>query len=135
MTQSDLNAIEQKLEINLPDFYTKTMLNYPFENDSFASEFTLSDDPASIIDCTSILPNGQFAVGHDGGEFVYYVELNGNERVFIHDHEESEVHNTVLAENWNDFLDFIRKEEEEIRRDEIQMKERKANKKWWQFWI
>lgn len=75
-----------------------------------------------------------FAVGCDGGEFIYYVKLNGEETVYIFDMEKSNSHNSVEASSWKNYLENITKVHHEIEEDERQQIERKK-KKWWQFWI
>ena len=74
-------------------------------------------------------------MGSDGGEFTYYIKLNGEETVYIFDMERSDLHNSVEASNWSDYLDYIREVHQEIEEDEELEKERKLNKRWWQFWI
>lgn len=137
MTQKDLDEIESKLKISLPDFYKQTMLNYPFKSDSFANEFSLTTDIEQIIGINSTFDYSEkkFAVGSDGGEWSFYVKLNSDDKVYIFDLEESHIHNTVCANSWEDYLKKIIKEEEEIEKEMEEAKKRKANKKWWQFWI
>jgi hypothetical protein len=136
MNEAEIVYIEGKLKIDLPHFYIQTMVEYPFSSDSFASEFTLCTDVGTILDCCSVLASdNKYAVGHDGGEYIYYIKLTGEESVYIHDIERSKAHNSVVAESWSDFLECIEKEEEEIKQDELLTEERRASKKWWQFWI
>lgn len=99
MSISDITKIEAQLNIKLPQFYIKRMLNYPFPSDSFIAELSLCADVEGIINNNTIFHPDEkvFAVGSDGGEFIYYVKLNGEEEVYIYDHESSYIHNTVEA--------------------------------------
>ncbi|WP_321281163.1 SMI1/KNR4 family protein [Marinifilum fragile] len=137
MTELDIKLIEDKLNIKLPDFYIRTMLDYPFAYDSFGAEFSLCNSVKHVIDCNGIFePEDKcFSIGSDGGEFYYFIKLNGEEKVYVFDLEGSKEHLTVEAETWADYLDIISKQHEEILQDELESAERKRNKKWWQFWI
>ncbi|MFC3811433.1 hypothetical protein [Lacihabitans lacunae] len=137
MNQADINAIQEKLGIELPTFYVETMLNYPFPKDSFGEEFMLPNSPDILLDCNGVFSKEDkcFAVGSDGGEFLYYIKLNGKETVYVFDLEKSDVHNSIEAHSWKAYLKKIKKVQKEIEEDERQEAERKKNKKWWQFWI
>lgn len=137
MIQSDINRIEEKLGFSLPTFYIETMLNYPLPENSFGEEFMLTNSVEILLDCNGIFKKNDlcFAIGSDGGEFIYYVKLDGQETVYIYDLENSDAHNSVEADNWEMYLENIRKVHREIEEDEKRQIERKKNKKWWQFWI
>lgn len=137
MNQSEINTIQEKLGIKLPAFYFETMLNYPFPKDSFGEELMLANSVEIILDCNGVfdIKNKYFAIGSDGGEFIYYIKLNGEEIVYIFDLENSDYHNSIEAPNWQKYLENINKVHQEIEEDESQALERIKNKKWWQFWI
>jgi hypothetical protein len=137
MIQSDINAIQEKLGFELPLFYTETMINYPFPNGSFGEEFMLTNNIEILLDCNGVFVKDDlcFAVGSDGGEYIYYIKLDGQETVYIYDLENSDSHNSVVAHSWKNYLEKIMKEHQDIEEDERKMAERKKNKKWWQFWI
>ena len=117
MSEAELEHLAVKLGINLPDFYIQTMLEYPYSSDSFAAEFTLCTDVETILDCNSVFASEDknYAIGHDGGGYIYYIKLTGEESVYIHDMERSKAHISLVAESWSDFLGFIDREEEEIK--------------------
>ncbi|MEQ8685654.1 MAG: hypothetical protein RIE86_10185 [Imperialibacter sp.] len=137
MVLSEIDSIERQLKIKLPDYYVKTMLDYPFPADSFAAELSLCTNVKSILDNNCVFQPAErsFAVGSDGGEFIYYVKLDGEEKVYIYDFERSHVHNSVEADTWAGFLHSLSLQEEELNKDELLEEKRKRNKKWWQFWI
>ena len=90
-----------------------------------------------LLDCNSAFDINDkcFAVGSDGGEFIYYIKLNGEDIVYIFDMENSDYHNSIEAPSWQNYLGNINKVHQEIEEDDRQELERKKNKKWWQFWI
>jgi len=135
MSTSDITKIEAQLNIKLPQFYIETMLNYPFPLDSFAAALLLCADVKGILDNNSIFhPEDKvFAIGSDGGELIYYLKLNGEEKVYIYDFESSEVNHTVEA-TWSDYLKSMQQTEAEILQDRLLEIERKKSRKWWQFW-
>jgi len=136
MTQEELKEIEVKLEIELPKFYIETMLNYPFDENSFGYDFMLPNSSKTLETCNIFPKNdNRFIVGSDGGEHIYYIRLNGEETVYIFDLEQSKLHNSIEAKTWEDYLNNIRKIDQEILEDEKRYEEQNKNKKWWQFWI
>ena len=138
MTESDISRIESVLNIKLPEYYCSTMLNYPFADDSFAAEFLLPNDPEQILeynqDSYEYPGVGKlFVIGGDGGEDSYFIDLADNSsQVFTFDME-SDTH-TSTAANWSEYIEWIEKALKEIEEDEKAEQERKANKKWWEFW-
>ncbi|MDZ4241573.1 MAG: hypothetical protein U1D99_01980, partial [Candidatus Omnitrophota bacterium] len=58
MNIHDLEEIEKSLKVRLPDDYKQTMLQYPFERDSYAAECLLPDDADVVIghNCTAPFP-------------------------------------------------------------------------------
>lgn len=137
MNQLDIDKIQEKLGVIFPVFYKDTLLNYPFQEDSFGEEFMLTNNPEVLLNCNGVFDreNKCLAIGSDGGEFIYYIKLNGEEKVYIFDLEDSKANNSVEANNWGIYLENIKKIHLEIEEDEKYDKERKENKKWWQFWI
>ncbi len=137
MLQSDIRFIEEQLRIELPEFYINTMLHYPYPEDSFAAERSLSRSVEHLIRLNAVFENtpGCFAIGSDGGEFIYFLRLGEDEKVYIYNHERSDEHRTVEAETWEDYLRNLQAVHEEILQDELKMTERRKNRKWWQFWV
>lgn len=137
MSILEIAKIETQLNLKLPQFYVETMLNYPFPLDSFAAELLLCADVQGVLDNNSLFSpeEGKFVIGGDGGEWTYYIKLNGEEKVYIYDLERSYMHNAIETETWNDYIKSMELQEERILQDELLEAERKKHKKWWQFWI
>ncbi len=137
MNSKDIEKIEEELGIQLPGFYLSTMLNYPFSEDSWAAEFSLCNNPKHVIELNeAIQPKGNiFAIGSDGGEFFYYIKLNGEEKVYIFDLEGSDKHMSIEADSWAKYLNQLNTLNIELYQEQLQELERKRNKKWWQFWV
>lgn len=137
MLASEIKIIEKELDIKLPDFYIQTMLNYPYPDDSFAAELTLCNNVEGIISNNSIFEKKQncFAVGSDGGEFIYFIRINEGEKVYIYDFEQSDKSLSIEAESWYEYLRNLEEIDKRILEDELKMAAKKRNKKWWQFWI
>ena len=137
MFKSEIETVEKRLKIRLPIFYINTMLNYPYSDDSFAAEFNLCKDVEGIIRNNSIFDQNEkcFAVGSDGGEYIYFIRIGEGEKVYIYDYERSDKHLSIESETWSNYLIKIEKLQKEILRDELIMTERRKNRKWWQFWI
>ena len=138
MTTDDIKSIETALGITLPEYYRATMLAYPFPADSFADEFLLPNSPAPV------LANNQepgeypgigraFMIGGDGGEETYFIDVaSGNSQVYVYDMETGK--HVVRATEWTQYLDQVATTLREIEEDERAEVERKANRKWWEFW-
>ena len=137
MLTSEIQFIEDELGIQLPAFYIKTMLDYPFAEDSFASEFLLCNSPEGILEYNSgYKPSAEaFTIGTDGGENTYFIKLDEDGQVYVFDLEAPDDTLKLEAATWDEYLKQIEALHEEIRQDELFMAERKRNKKWWQFWI
>ena len=137
MTLEDIRYIEERLGMVLPEFYVSTMLDYPFLEGSWGADFSLCTDPKHIIDLNGVFTrsDGCFSIGSDGGEYYYFIKLNGEEKVFIFDLEGSDVHMSIVAYTWMEYLEQIEGLHDEFRRDRLLELKREENKKWWQFWI
>ena len=137
MNNDEIDKIQEKLEIKFPDFYKNTLLNYPFQKGSFGEEFMLTTNPEILLDINGLFSKADkcLAIGFDGGEYTYYIKLNGEETVYIFDLENSKAHNSIEAVNWETYLENIKNVHLEIEEDEKYDEERIKNKKWWQFWI
>ncbi len=118
-TREDIDKIEKLLGIVLPNYYKSTIMNYPFPKNSLADDCLLLYDPELIIKNNDssfleiiITPKIKpFCIGTDGGEEVYYIDLNCEEtKVFAYSREtgKSEIYTTSLA-------DYIKKIEEIIK--------------------
>jgi len=138
MTESDISKIESSLNVKLPEFYRRTMLSYPFPVDSFAEEFLLTNDTESVLESNQHPSEYEgigrpFLVGSDGGEEIYFVDLAVNSsQVFTYEMETGK--HVEKAKDWGEYLSQIESDLKEIEDDEKAERERKANKKWWEFW-
>jgi len=138
MTESDIKQLEAAAGAALPAFYTTTMRNYPFPRGSFADEFLLMNDLDGLlreIRQPARYPGigKPFLIGTDGGEEVYLIDLaSAQPQVFVYDMEKGA--HTLKANNWDDYLQQVQSVLDEIDADERALAQRKANKRWWEFW-
>ena len=136
ITTDELTKLERKLDVKLPEEYKKTLLNYPFEKDSFAYTCMLMADVNILIEWNSesesLVKNG-FMIGGDGGEESYYIDLyDEHHPVFSFDMETDKT--VLFAKNIADYLAKIIEIEKNIELDEELVKKRRENSKWWEFW-
>jgi hypothetical protein len=137
MTEADFRKIESTLNVSLPEFYRTTMLSYPFPVDSFAEEFLLPNDPEPVLEynqhpCEYEETGAPFVIGSDGGEEIYFIDLAvDSSQVFTYEMETGK--HVEKATDWTEYLGQIESNLKEID-DERAEQERKANKKWWEFW-
>jgi hypothetical protein len=112
------------------------MLNYPFEYDSFTAEFSLCNDINGIIANNEVFEADErkFAVGSDGGELIFYIYLNGDNKVYIYDFERSHLHDSIESDSWDDYLKSLIRDEEEMKLDGQPILQKNKHKKWWEFW-
>ncbi|CAB5081818.1 hypothetical protein D3OALGA1CA_265 [Olavius algarvensis associated proteobacterium Delta 3] len=114
ITMEDIENIESQLKIVLPEFFKSTLTCYPFPKGSIAEEFLLPHSPSLIISNNGpsltqhidVACENPFFVGGDGGEELYYIDLNSSTgEVFVYSMETktSQVH----SESWRAYLDHI----------------------------
>ncbi|QEN07311.1 hypothetical protein EXM22_04650 [Oceanispirochaeta crateris] len=134
MNKSDILKIENNLKMKLPKFYKDTILNYPFERGSFAEEFMLLNKLETLLELNVDQKHleEKFYIGSDGGEELYSIKYC-DDSVYLYDLDLNE--ERLYTKDWKSFLDKIDMTIKEIKEDERLMKERKENKKWWQFWL
>ncbi|WP_299245239.1 SMI1/KNR4 family protein [uncultured Aquimarina sp.] len=137
MKPKDIKFIEKQLGIKLPEFYVSTMLNYPFSEDSWGAEFLLCNNPKRIINLNGVFTkeDKSFSIGSDGGEYYYFIKLIEEEKVYIFDLEGSDEHMSTEANSWTEYLMQIEKTHDKLSQEKLKELERKANRKWWQFWV
>ncbi len=125
ITPKTIIDIEKKLNIILPQFYKNTLLKYPFPLDSLVDDCLLPNDPVQILKnndtlMKEIINNPEinpFFVGSDGGEELYFIDLNSQKStVFVHSLESKE--SNLYVNDWSDFLNDIEKSLLEIEEDE-----------------
>ncbi len=138
MTDQDFKSIEAHIGFPLPVSYRATLSSYPFDRDSFAAEFMLPNAPKVVIELngTEISCSGigrPFFIGDDGGDEKFFVDAsNDDSGVFVFELETGK--HRPLVPTWTAFLNHIRAQHAEIAADEEAMRQRKLNKKWWEFW-
>jgi hypothetical protein len=138
MTDQEFQSIEKHVGSPLPASYRATLSSYPFAPDSFAAEFMLPNDPKAVIELNSAEMSSPdigkpFFIGSDGGEEWFFVDASKEDSgVFVFELETGK--HRPLVPNWTAFLDHIQAEHAEIAADEEAMRQRRLNKKWWEFW-
>lgn len=138
MTGSELQQIEERMAFRIPSYYRETLLNYPFERDSFADEFMLPNCPQAVIELNDAgISTGTgvqaLFIGSDGGEERYFVDASlPDSGVFVFDLETGK--QRQLSPSWSCYLDHIHATQTELEEDEKAGQERRSTKKWWQFW-
>lgn len=141
MTSEQLTTIEKKLNITLPYFYKITMQAYPFTKDDFWADIMLPNNVERVIDCSGVFTGKDkcFSIGSDGSEYLYFIKLNGEEKVYVFDLEKTSEHLTVFTNSWSEYIKridlFDAELEEEEKQCQAERRKRKNNKSWWQFWI
>jgi hypothetical protein len=144
MTPEAFSRIEQTLGVALPEWYRLRVLDYPFNK----PEHALYHDEESILRTNEELrrdgwfgfpwPREFFAIGDTGfGDSYFIVPSTLDRRIFIADHEGgpapsidklSEMAQAdTLDEHIRDIQENLHAAQQAVRR--------RANKKWWQFWI
>jgi hypothetical protein len=129
MTESDLQQIEQHVGFALPATYRTTLLNYPFEPGSFADEFMLPNRPQEVIELSDV----DFSSPAISQEWYFVDASKPDSAVFVFELETGK--HKSLSPTWTAYLDHIRATHSEIAADEAAERQRKQNKKWWQFWL
>lgn len=98
---TNLARIEEQLQITLPEFYKKTITDYPFKakNENDFIEDNIVKDTDWLIDVNKELriigfmgtqwPNHFYAIGHDGcGGFMFINLQKEDTTIYYADHEE-----------------------------------------------
>lgn len=143
MTESDLNRIEQVLNISLPREYRAVVSRYPFAPNSSLADYALPNDADRVIEMNVLSrecewdseasPIHWFVFGHDGGECSYFLDLTRpNSPVFaisIEGGGPSEEAPTLA-----DFIEINLQIDEEGDREFAEKAAWRKARKWWQFW-
>jgi len=144
LTASDLDRIERELALRLPANYRALVINYPDALGPSGPDYELLDDPQQLIDINKLYraqgffgmpwPEHYYSIGGDGSGNDYYLDLRVEPSpVYFADHEGS-----IYSEQWPSLDAWLAervKERREWEQEERQRQERRARKKWWQFWI
>lgn len=138
MTDAELEVIEEHLAVVLPKAYRATVRDYPLPANSFGVEGMLLNSPEAVIELNAAGAEidgvvSPFFIGSDLGEEWYFLDASmPNSPVYVYQLESGE--HRVLDATLGQFLDRIRKVDSEIEADEKAEKDRRLNKKWWEFW-
>jgi hypothetical protein len=114
------------------------MLAYPFPLDSFADECLLPNDAERVIGLNRDAPTVRgiahpFFIGDDGGEELYFVDLNTPDSpVYVFDLETGR--HSVKATNWPTYLAQVHSDLADIEKDQVAERDKRSRKRWWQFW-
>ncbi len=144
MTSDDLDRVERELSLRLPGDYRALVLAYPAGLGASGPDYELLDDPDQLIAVNRGLrergffglpwPAHFFSFGGDGSGNEYCLDIRRDPSpVWFADHE-----GTIYTEEWPSLEAWLaeRKQEQiEWEADERRRAERKAGKRWWQFWI
>jgi hypothetical protein len=123
-TKKDLDKIEKLFNIQLPDYYKSTILNYPFPKGSCAEEYLLpcypnliiENNEPSFLESIKIKETKPFCIGSDGGEEVYYIDLISEKtNVFVYNFERGKSEKYVHS--WAEYLKDVDKTLKEIEED------------------
>ena len=143
MVSDDLDRIERELGIRLPGEYRALVLTYPLGLGPQGPDYELLDDPAEIIAVNRRLrehgffgmpwPAHFFSFGGDGSGNEYYLDLRREPSpVYFADHEGS-----LYSEQWPLLGAWLAEriaEQAEFAAEERRRAERRAGKRWWEFW-
>ena len=142
MNTDDLDRIEAKLGVALPERYRATMLAYPFPPDHESAQYYMPDDADLVIEYNEIRPGPRHApwprelivIGTDGSEELYVLDGRSDDApVLVFDLEASELR--PLAADFDAWLAQLRAWQQEVDDDREGMHRRYIGKRWWQFWI
>jgi hypothetical protein len=111
MTFEEINRVEERLGIKLPDAYRVYQFNYPNELTQlgFNREY-LTDDPEYLLEMNDMLrkgglPTEYLAIGNDvGGNYFFIKTDNADSSVYYFDHEEVSEREDGAESNWEEVL-------------------------------
>jgi len=144
VVSDDLDRIERELGIRLPGEYRALVLTYPLGLGPSGPDYELLDDPGEIIAVNRRLrehgffgmpwPAHFFSFGGDGSGNEYYLDLRKEPSpVYFADHE-----GTLYEEQWPSLDAWLAerlREQAELVAEERHRAERRARKRWWEFWV
>ena len=144
VTSDGLDRVEHELGVRLPSDYRALVLTYPVGLGESGADYELLDDPEQLIATNRMLreqgffglpwPPHFFSFGGDGSGNEYYLDLRLEPSpVYFADHE-----GTLHSESWPSLEAWLSdrlKERTEWEAEERRRANRKAAKRWWQFWI
>jgi len=120
MTLEDINKIQTKTGVTLPEYYVEFVTQYPKElSETEAPDYGLLDDPSEIIEQNiDVRMNGYFGekwperyfiIGQNGCGDYYVIDLQSqNFSIGFSDHEAMEC--TLYASNKEEFISKLLRE-------------------------
>ena len=144
MVSDDLDRIERELIVRLPGNYRALVLTYPLGLGPSGPDYELLDDPGQIITINRQYrddgffgmpwPAHFFSFGGDGNGNAYYLDLRKEPSpVYFADHEGS-----LYSEQWPSLEVWLAeqiKEQAELEEEERTRAQRRAQRRWWEFWV
>lgn len=144
MISEDLDRIERELGVRLPGDYRALVLTYPVGLGASGPDYELLNDPGELIALNREYrergffglpwPAHFFCFGGDGSGNGYYLDLRKEPSpVHFADHEGS-----LYSEEWPSLAAWLAERLREAAEFEIEERERarrKANRRWWEFWL
>jgi hypothetical protein len=144
VTSDDLDRVESELGIRLPSDYRALVIAYPVGLGRSGPDYELLDDSQQLIAINRLLreegffgspwPAHFFSFGGDGCGNEYYLDLRREPSpVYFADHE-----GTLDSGQWPTLEAWLAErlqEQAEWEAEEHRRAERKAAKRWWQFWV
>jgi len=144
VVSDDLDRIERELGIRLPGEYRALVLTYPLGLGPSGPDYELLDDAGEIIAVNRRLredgffgmpwPAHFFSFGGDGSGNEYYLDLRKEPSpVYFADHE-----GTLYSEQWPSLDAWLAeriREQADFEKEQRRRAERRATKRWWEFWV
>jgi cell wall assembly regulator SMI1 len=144
VTSEDLDRVEHDLGIRLPSEYRALIMTYPLGLGPSGPDYELLDDADQLVAINRLFrqqgffdmpwPAHFFTFGGDGLGNQYYLDLRKEPSpVYFADHEA-----TLDGEQWPSLQAWLAErvaEQAEVEAEKRARAERKAAKRWWQFWI
>ena len=147
MTQDEASQLEAEFEITFPAAYRGAVTNgYPFcaateELDTDAESLRLSNQGCRESDPWGFpWRKNYWCIGGDGAGGFYFIDTQqGDSTVYYCDHEDMPTAiddiDRISVISFQEFIGEVRQLEKDMAKWDEEMKERVANRKWWQVWI
>ncbi len=111
MTFEEINQVEERLGIRLPDAYKAYQLSYPEELTRLGfNRGYLTDDAVYLLEMNDMLrkgglPSEYLAIGNDvGGNYFFIKTGNTDSAVYYFDHEEVSERQDGAESSWEEVL-------------------------------
>ena len=147
MTRDEASKLEQDFGVTFPAVYRDAITDaYPFSDATEELDIDAESLRQSNEGCRKEDPWGfpwrphYWCIGGDGAGGFYFINTQQNDAaVYYCDHEDPpksiDDRDRISVTSFDEFIDDLRRQEKDMEGWEEEMKERVANRKWWQFWI